>query len=132
MKSIAIISLLLLVGNYSFGQNENKAKIQIEYHNNGIVKSNGHTIQNKKNAEWTYWDEDGKLTKIENYTIGKLNGTYAEYYSNGNIKLKGSYLINSDEKSIKDGYWFYYNEKGELIKQLYYLDGFEYENKLNN
>ncbi|MCB0380276.1 MAG: hypothetical protein KDD24_03395, partial [Flavobacteriales bacterium] len=78
-----------------------------------------------------YWDDNEKLIKSESYTFGKLDGEYKEYYSNGNTKIKGNYILDSEAISIKNGYWFYYNEQGDLIKQFFYMDGIEYENKLN-
>jgi antitoxin component YwqK of YwqJK toxin-antitoxin module len=60
-------------------------------------------------------------------------GNYIEYYSNGNIKVKGQYkrnlikewnLSKSNEWcAIKVGVWEYYDEKGNLIKSEEYQNG---------
>ena len=71
---------------------------------------------NKKNGRWVWLDKSGKLDSIfhyknvivsmdhmrfmnqgrisikQNYKSGRLNGKITEFYANGNIQNKGSYL----------------------------------------
>lgn len=143
MKSIVIISFLLLLGLKGFGQRDSNltnaegnnygvASLYIEYYDNGRTKLHGYCVGTLKNSTWTYWfnDENGHIMKIENFINGKNSGEYIEYYINGKIKIKGNYVIENDT-SIKDKYWFYYNEQGKLIQQYFYMNGVEYENKIN-
>lgn len=52
---------------------------------------------------------------IESHKKGILNGFYIEFYSSGMPKRKGNYLNND-----KNGEWFYWNEKGNLMyKELW-------------
>ena len=131
MRKQLFISIFLILGLNGFGQTESiKSKLSVLYHDNGKTKANGHLLNSEKNGQWNYWDYNENLIKSENYTFGKLDGEYLEYYSNGNIKIKGSYILDKETVSIKNGYWFYYNEQGNLTKQFFYMDGIEYENKL--
>lgn len=132
MKNLLAILVVLLIAQNVFGQDDStKAKLLVQYHNNGKTKANGHVLYGEKNGQWNYWNDNEKLIKSESYTFGKLDGEYKEYYSNGNTKIKGNYILDSEAISIKNGYWFYYNEQGNLIKQFFYMDGIEYENKIN-
>jgi|GEM_PF-3412387 antitoxin component YwqK of YwqJK toxin-antitoxin module len=51
-----------------------------------------------------------QIQKLSNYSLGKLNGTYTEYFENGKIKMTGNYKLNE-----KDAEWKGYNENGVLI-----------------
>lgn len=52
----------------------------------------GEQINNINIGLWKYWNKNGKIIKECNYFNGKLKGNYNEYFSNGNIKLKGIYI----------------------------------------
>lgn len=44
-----------------------------------------------------------------------FNGEYVSYYKNGKVRSKGGFNYNN-----KIGKWFYYDEKGNLIKEQTY------------
>lgn len=57
--------------------------------------------------------KDGQLIKTVNYEYGDLNGEVVYYYSNGQVNVKGEYLV-----SIPEGKWEYFDEKGKKIGEL--------------
>ena len=60
--------------------------------------------------------EDGETLKLEVYLKdGLKNGSYREYYENGELKVKGKY--KNDEPS---GVWRFYDEKGKRIRKERY------------
>ncbi|WP_405329879.1 toxin-antitoxin system YwqK family antitoxin [Leeuwenhoekiella sp. LLG6367-2.1] len=75
------------------GSNEQKTYIK-EYYENGILKSEGWSVNNQKTDYWFY------------------------YFENGNVKGKGSYETNK-----KNGYWFFYNQSNAVISQGHYQNG---------
>lgn len=60
-------------------------------------------------------------------------GYFKEFYSNGHVKLSGSYKENPTGNwddiwsrgycSVPDGHWIYYNEKGIILYSEYWKDG---------
>ena len=60
-------------------------------------------------------------TKVNQRDVqGSKQGFWEEYYSNGNLWSKGSYL---DDKETGAWEWYYYN--GNFCRKGSYLDGIE-------
>ncbi len=60
-----------------------------------------------------------KLINVHSLSFVK-NGKFLEFYTNGNIKVKGKFIINS-----KEGKWKYYSENGKLIERKKFIKGKE-------
>ena len=116
----------------------------------GKVKSIGNYIRNKPVGEWNRYYPSGKLManysiKLVSKNLFNYAGIYNEYYENGQSKVKGNYAMTPNEDSTledtfkllspstgeqwtrllakfsdKVGIWYYYNEKGEQIKEEEY------------
>jgi antitoxin component YwqK of YwqJK toxin-antitoxin module len=78
-----------------------------------------------------YW-ENGNLKTNASWLDAALFGSFTSYYKNGQVESKGQYKdvpVNQknhwSEESSKEGKWFYYDEKGNLIRTEKY-----FENKL--
>lgn len=84
----------------------------IERYRNGELKEQGRYFCNRKIGTWTYYHENGQISKVENFvepylemltrhgnkwdTLKKyflLEGPYLEYYPNGQLKVEGNYEI---------------------------------------
>jgi antitoxin component YwqK of YwqJK toxin-antitoxin module len=88
---------------------------------------------NRENAVYTSYYENGKVESITDYSAqiertfydngqiktdrSKTKKTYTEWYRNGKIKLTGS--LDKDT-FFRIGKWSYYDEKGKLIRELFY------------
>lgn len=104
------------------------------YAPNGTIIATGYYINQKKEGEWRFFTEDGKLNTVEEYKNGLAQGpskTYYEtgilmserqyendvmegpaknYYPSGALKEEGQF--HNDKKS---GLWKTYNEDGDVI-----------------
>lgn len=139
----------------------------ITYFNNGFKMAEGRFINEKRDSLWKFYSEyDGKLVAEEMYLDGKKNGlsrtfyagegvaeiltweedsregNWEQYFSDGKLKIKGTYKKNENEgevtayypsgKVLYSGYyhngfrigtWTYYDVKGNIEKREYYKDG---------
>lgn len=84
-----------------------------EYYNNGNIKVTGIYKNKKRDGDWSYFYENGKLWSWGEYTDGIRNGGSSVYYENGVLKMEGNYKNN---KQI--GLWKFYNEQGKLVKEV--------------
>jgi TonB family protein len=64
------------------------------------------------------YDDSGALSSLYHYEFGELNGSFAHYHSNGNVKIKGAYFRNELMDSL---YSFY--ESGSYRRKDLYLNG---------
>ena len=60
----------------------------------------------------------GKPLEFGSSVIVAGSGDWTEYWYNGNVRLKGSYLSGK-----KNGEWTYYDENGAMKERIHYLDG---------
>jgi protein TonB len=72
----------------------------------------------KRHGQNKRYDENGALSSLYHYEFGELNGSFAHYHSNGNVKIKGSYFRNELMDSL---YSFY--ESGTYRRKDFYLNG---------
>lgn len=147
----------------------------IKRYRNGNFKEIGEYFCNTKKGTWTYFHENGNLMKTETYALPYLEfittheqpwdtlkntyllqGLYAEYYPNGQLKVEGKYeiieaysetdtVITFDPdtyveiktpnkgsfwlpKSVKTGVWKWVDENGKLSK-IERFDPLWYEDK---
>jgi hypothetical protein len=84
-----------------------------EYYTNGNIKVKGIYKNKKRDGDWSYFYENGKLWSWGEYTEGVRNGGSSVYYENGVLKMEGTYLNN---KQV--GLWKFYNKEGKLIKEV--------------
>jgi antitoxin component YwqK of YwqJK toxin-antitoxin module len=65
-----------------------------------------------------YYDMYKSMVSIRvHYHHGKLNGSREDYFSNGNIQLRGQYI--HDEYY---GLWKYYSIESKLVSKGYFLN----------
>lgn len=85
----------------------------------GNIKYIGFYDKNeKRTGKWIYYNENGKINRIEHYKNGKKNGKAIFYYQNGNLMLKAYYT-----NDLKDGKWIIYDQNGKKINTVYYEKG---------
>jgi|GEM_PF-7052872 len=124
----------------------------IGYYESGEIKEIGELLCNYKHGDWLQFYKSGQISKYERYdglnfidtdrNASFLNGTYLEYYDNGNIRESGTYKLIEEKvnisivdpltyevsqkccvwrpKSIKYGEWFQYDTLGILQKVINY------------
>jgi antitoxin component YwqK of YwqJK toxin-antitoxin module len=84
--------------------------------------SEGYYKTDKKDGIWKEYfcpsdslKVSDKLQKLTTYSLGVLNGTYTEYYSNGKVKVNGEYKSN-----MQNGEWKEFDKNGNLIISTMY------------
>ena len=85
---------------------------------NGKMMSEGMLEKNEKNGEWKYYDKFGRLTAIENFKNGTLEGPYKGYHENGKVSVEYNYTAGEI-----DGYYKKYNKNGTLNLEGWYVNG---------
>jgi antitoxin component YwqK of YwqJK toxin-antitoxin module len=69
----------------------------------------------KRQGEWIYYRQNGKIYCKSSYDNDKLNGKTAFYNEAGNLTEEGKYKNNE-----KDGSWTFYNEQGKRWYTIVY------------
>ncbi len=100
---------IMLAGSYD--DNGEKIGVWKKYHSDekliGIsICKNGKEF---KNGEWKYYDEDGKIKKIENYNYGVKTGKWEFYDYYGSI-----YSIEYYKNGKETGEWKMFNANGQI------------------
>jgi TonB family protein len=72
----------------------------------------------KRHGQNKRYDDSGALSSLYHYEFGELNGSFAHYHTNGNVKIKGAYFRNELMDSL---YSFY--ESGTYRRKDFYLNG---------
>lgn len=113
-----------LQSEYKFHKGKKQGKFNVFYRN-GKIKSTG--IYTKKGLRnYNFWTPEGQQLIIDG------TGTYKDYFSNGNLRVKGAYSENR-----RKGLWNWYYENRQLritreyttegditgIQKRYYKDG---------
>lgn len=79
----------------------------------GPFSSNG-----KRDGEWIWYNDKGKIREIAHYTDGKLNGSNIQYYENGRQEIIANYRGDN-----LHGEYLYYNKNGALQQKKYFKNG---------
>lgn len=118
--------VLVLEDNINrYNENQEKQGKWITFHPNRVNKLVGNYVNGKKSGIFKEYDEEGKLIGIYNYDNGVLKETSDEfsvlnvkkkYFANGSVKSETSY----SKSGKKQGYYYEYDEKGNLIKSEFY------------
>jgi antitoxin component YwqK of YwqJK toxin-antitoxin module len=94
-----------------------------------------------KEGQWTYWDENGEVTREENYKRGGKHGTWSTYLVGGQSPvLVENYVADKKhgasekwdpatgnklhqgqyENGVKEGRWTYWAENGKVTREENY------------
>ena len=116
----------------------------LAYHPNGVVYQKGQYKTDKEKGEWTYFNTSGQIDSIhtfkeglldgkteynvygkliikQEYKSGKKNGNFIEYYTDGNKKVTGSYLMN-----LPNDEWIWYDLKEFKTRQINFKNGLKH------
>ena len=135
MKKTIILNLIILFGFTVLGQQTNtydhcNCTETINYSDNGLkngeyqLMSNdkliekGKYLNDEKDGLWTVNNTNGVLISEINYSKGKLNGNFKQYYYDGQPKV-----IANFENNNPNGEWKYFSKKGKIIKQGEFENG---------
>lgn len=120
-KNIYLILLILT----SFACNEEQ--YVLEYYPSGNIKLKVQIDKDSiQNGTYQEFYENGELKSKTNYINGKISESLINFYENGKIKEKG--LVKNNMIS---GWWNYYHENGNLNKKIewFHLRDSTYKNQ---
>jgi antitoxin component YwqK of YwqJK toxin-antitoxin module len=73
---------------------------EINYYENGKVKSSGSFVKGLENGPWIYYFENGNQQIVENYSQGVEHGKRLEYDEDGTLLKEIDYNVGEIEKII--------------------------------
>jgi len=135
MKKTIILNLIILLGFTVLGQETNIYKHcdcveTINYSESGLKNGEyklisndqliekGKYLNDQKDGLWTVNNTNGVLISEINYSQGKLNGEFKQYYYDGQPKVIAKFDNNNPS-----GKWKYFSDKGKIIKQGEFENG---------
>jgi antitoxin component YwqK of YwqJK toxin-antitoxin module len=105
-----------------FYKGEKKDSLWYNYAPTGELISAENYKQDLLHGKCTYYYKEGQfleqklqIQKVVQYTNGKLNGQFQEYFYNGKSKQVGQY-VNGE----RSGLWTSYYESGQIMTRVYY------------
>jgi antitoxin component YwqK of YwqJK toxin-antitoxin module len=84
----------------------------------GNIEFEGYLNEGKRDGEFTFYDEDGIVNKIENYRDGEENGEFIYYFNDGRVMSKRSYKDGKE-----DGKFEIYIENGNKNFEGSFVNG---------
>jgi len=98
------------------GRGENRELIrETTYYANKQAQMDGTYKDTKRDGEWTYWYENGKLWSEGTFVAGKSEGKRTTYFENGKVRYVGFY-----KEDMRVGKWRFFDEKGNLLQEVDY------------
>jgi antitoxin component YwqK of YwqJK toxin-antitoxin module len=86
-----------------------------EFYPNQQLKYKGNFKDGKRDGEWIYYYDDGKVWSEGGFLNDKRHGVTKVYFPNGQLRYRGGY-----DKGKKTGIWKFYNENGQEIHTIDY------------
>ncbi|WPO80523.1 TonB family protein [Flavobacterium sp. KACC 22761] len=89
-----------------------------DYYKSGVLKIEGNSKTKdgySREGQYVYYYENGLKKRIENYIKSRLNGSFSEWYENGNPKLRGEYVESEKGFSSDLKIYDYWNSKNEHV-----------------
>ena len=87
------------------------------FHKNGTIMGEGKYLNQQKDGEWKYYDDQSMLSSIDNYKNGKLNGMNKVFFLNGNVAAEIPFI-----DGLKNGDFIEYFSDGIIKMQGTYQD----------
>ena len=102
---------------YFKGEGEDRfLRKDVFYYENGQKRVEGeYNREGKKDGKWTYWYEDGNKWSEGYFKDGLNHKERTTWHETGEMHYTGNY-----EMGKRVGVWKFYNEDGELVKEIDY------------
>lgn len=88
------------------------------YYPNGEISEEVEWKQGVKEGAWNQYYENGAPRLSGHYKNNLMHGTYEVYFPDGTVKISGTYSENRS-----DGIWYYFDDTGNQIYSLEYVNG---------
>ena len=90
------------------------------YPSSNVTSSSGNFVNGRRDGEWTYQYQSGKLREKGSFENGVESGVWTNYYENGQKQGEGSFVAGK-----REGTWTWYRENGSVWRTAEYKDGKE-------
>ncbi len=107
---------IITEGEYLDGEKEGKWNLKIN-----DFQAEGEFITGLRDGKWRYYYDDGTMLFEGSYIQGNPDGKHKYYYPNGELKEEQYY-----SSGIPDKHWKRFDEEGNLIVTITYMNGKEY------
>jgi hypothetical protein len=97
--------------------NDKRLIAKYSYARDGNIEDQTIYLENGKSKEYVFYS-NGDTSQIINYTEGKRDGEYIQYYENGNIFIKGQYKMEKH-----DGIWIELYNNNDTISKYEFENG---------
>ncbi len=94
----------------------NMAAVDRSYYDNGLLKEQ---FEYKKMLVMDTLMVGNSIRSVTGRWLDLRNGRYVSYYSTGQQKISGTYLLHQ-QKSLRHGKWYVYDMEDQLIKIIHY------------
>jgi len=101
--------------NYSFGK---KQGLSTKYFESGQISETLEFMNGVEMGDWKQYFSNGQLKTLSFFKEGKLHGSFVSFFTNGTKQLEGKYYLG-----IKVGEWITYNDKGNEVERMEYING---------
>ena len=91
---------------------------QIQWHDNGQVKTRGQFSENKQTGAWTSWQDNGQKNISSTWAEGVKVGTWTEWWGDDRPQEQGDYR---DDKKV--GTWTTWGVFGDKQESVEWQDG---------
>lgn len=99
---------------YKKGEDKPFTGILYATYPSGKILSRQEFVDGVGQGTWINYYENGNFKEVGTYEQNKVEGAIKKYYENGQLKSEGTYR----EWRIRVGEWKYYSTKGELTKTV--------------
>lgn len=107
---------------YAKGEKKPYTGILYGKYPNGQWLSRQEYVDGIGQGSWINYYDNGNLKEVGLYNQNRVEGAIKKYYSNGQLESEGTYR----EWRIRVGVWNYYNEKGVLVETVDHGDKGDY------
>ena len=94
------------------------------FYPNGLIEHTVYYVMGKKSGEEKGYYDNGKIAFKRHYKDGLPSGEWETYFEKG-----GRQSLKSFEKGVLQGLKEEWNDKGELVESIYYLNGLPHSQK---
>ena len=88
------------------------------FYENGGLLAIGKFIDKKEDSVWVRYTDQLKLISKEQYTLGKKDGKFITFYSNGAV-----YEVKTWKNGLESGKWQEFFDDGQLKLESSYVNG---------
>lgn len=138
-----LLFVFIIVVVTSFSQKIDPNGLNVFYHKNGKIASEGYMVNGQPEGLWKTYNEEGILVSAGSRKNNLLDSLWSFYLPNGELYMTMNYLEGKKEgikttylpekgkiieifkNDLKEGYERHYNNRNQLVKEIPFVNGLE-------